>query len=68
MWVLLPRAALRLPWAVFFRAFSPTRPFNPTHNLPMDTSMYVMKLNEHISGSKCGKEVSSEDFTKSFTR
>jgi len=34
----------------------------------MDTSMYVMKLNEHISGSKCGKEVSSEDFTKSFTR
>jgi len=34
----------------------------------MDTSMYVMKLNEHIAGSKCGKEVSSEDFTKSVTR
>jgi len=42
-----------------------------TVDLPLDAAAYERKLNELIAGSKLQKkvvEVSSEDFTKSFTR
>jgi len=44
---------------------------NQTIELPMDSAAYERKLNELIANSKFEKkvvEISSEDFTKSFTR